>query len=117
MASAAHELDEDGSCTTEIGRNVPKRIVANYQTPHTIALQNLQSNWSLQTSTGERWSLTTDASHLVHHVPKELSYACIEPVGALPGSLGLSSSLSVQKEIGLETNTCRNLTCKLQAMS
>jgi len=116
MASAVHELDDDGACIAKVGRVIPKHIVIDYQKPHTMAFQDWRSNWSIQTLTGERWSLTADAVNLVHHVPKELTYACIEPVHALPGSLGLTSSLSVQNEIGLEPDAWRSLKCRLQAL-
>jgi len=115
MACAVHDVDDDGSCTLDIAGNEPQHIVANYGSPHTLALQDLRSNWSIQSFMRERWILTTDAAHLVHHVPKELAYACIEPVGALPGALGLASGHALQNEISLESNTCRHLKCRLQA--
>jgi len=115
MACAVHALDGDGACVADLELVRPKRIVTDDQTAHTVALQDWRSNWSIQTLAGERWHLTANAAHLVHHVPKELTYACIEPVSALPGSLGLTSSQRVPNAIGLEPDAWRHLKCSLEA--
>lgn len=115
MACAVHALDDDGACVADMGLVRPIRIVTDDQTPHTVALQDWRSNWSIQTLAGERWCLTANVAHLVHHVPKELTYACIEPVSALPGSLGLTSSQRVPNEMGLAPATWRRLKCRLEA--
>jgi aldose 1-epimerase len=115
VAVAMHGLDKNGNCEPEtlIFHEAGNFLYANLSRPHTVAIQNLSSPWTVQLSDGMTWCLTADAKHLVHHVPNDLAYACIEPVTALPGSLSGSTITSIQTEVYLQPAERRRLTCRL----
>ena len=112
---AMHGLDKNGNCESEnlICYEAGNFLFANLTRPHTVVIQNWSSPWTIQTSAGMRWCLTSDSDHLVHHVPNDLAYACIEPVTALPGSLSRSTINSIQMEVDLQPSQGRRLTCRL----
>jgi aldose 1-epimerase len=114
-ASALLVLDSDGSCHPPSRERVPRarQILADMRSPHTLALQDWNSTWSMQAASGERWCLRSDAPHLVHHVPGDQSHVCIEPVTALPGALGAGAGLRCQQETELMPGTWRHLNCRL----
>lgn len=115
VATAMHELDKNGNCdsTTFSGNEYQRLLYANLSLPHTVAMQNWSSPWSVRTSDGMKWCLTADSQHLVHHMPNDLAYACIEPVTALPGILNSSTAFSAKMEVNLQPAATRRLTCRL----
>ena len=114
-ASAVHVVDSDGACHPGPQACTPDaaRVVFDVPAPHTLALQDWNSTWSMQTASGERWCMSADAAHLVHHVPNDLAYVCIEPVTGLPGALGARTGLRDSQDIALRPGACRVLTCRL----
>lgn len=119
-ASAVHVVDIDGRCHPVPQDRTPaaEQAALCLHTPHTLALQDWNSTWSMQASTGERWCMSANAAHLVHHVPNDLAYACIEPVTALPGALGAWRDGNAQEaDMGLLPGAWRHLNCRLMVAS
>lgn len=115
-ASAVHTLDSDGLCHPEPRQGFPhvRSVAADFlRTAHTLALEGWHSPWLMHQASGERWSLSANAPHLVHHMPNDLAYVCVEPVTALPGALGTQANPFTRKDIELVPGARRELTCRL----
>ncbi len=114
-ASAVHVVCSDGICRAAAPERTAGFASAFFDVPapHTLALQGWHSTWSMQAAGGERWCLSADAAHLVHHVPSDLAYLCIEPVTALPGALGARTDLYASQDIALMPGARRELACRL----
>jgi aldose 1-epimerase len=117
LCSSVHDLGSDGLNypNPACARPGLQQISVNLQVPGTLAMENWSSSWELRSGAGERWRLESDAAHLVHHVPADRSYACAEPITALPGSLRGHSIHGVEAAIALEPGHRRQLNCGLLA--
>lgn len=120
MAQQSHALGADGLGRASLSMtNSPvKKFRISTLNPQTTAyegwdgqlLMGVDAKYSMRLS-------SSNAAHLVLHVPAKPEYMCIEPITALPCAIENYSNAQRQQHLALALGASRQITCCMGVMS
>ena len=116
MARQSHAMSADGLARAPLSSaNAPvHKFLAPTFTPQTTAYEGWDGQFLLEVDSKHSLCVSSsDAAHLVVHVPAKPGYLCIEPITALPGALENYSSAQKQRHLALAPGATRRMTCCL----
>jgi len=115
-ASHMHDIGLDGLGVALLsGATVDQRVFTmDAKTASTTAFENFSGE--IEIFIAEKICLklsSQNAPYLLVHRPRELTFVCVEPVGALPGALKNYTRAQSERELSLQPGQSRHLVCNL----
>ena len=116
IATKTYAIGSDGLGHAQISA-APLEIqtlAAMLTSAHTTAYENWSGTVQIPLSgTSDLTLSSSDAKHLLIHVPTGLQHVCIEPITALPGALQRYSDHQKKMHLSLLSNEQKKITCCL----